>query len=143
MVRWNRFKVAGIAEFCERGIVPEDAEAFGGEQKGDGKFRVVLPEVDVVVLQVDQAKLMLAEAVKRFPEQAERELARYRALLDETAKKTAPPNPAKHKEAVDKWVDLAGRWRDLFKPSDGKLTRVVSAVDNESTKQFFFRIEAE
>ena len=24
-----------------------------------------------------------------------------------------------------------------------KLTRVVSAVDNESTKQFFFRIEAE
>ena len=55
---------AQIAEAGEGGVVPEDAVAARGDEEGDDDVGVVLPEIEVVALDVGDAELHLAEAVE-------------------------------------------------------------------------------
>ena len=55
---------AQIAEAGEGGVVPEDAVAARGDEEGHDDVGVVLPEVEVVSLDVGDAELHLAEAVE-------------------------------------------------------------------------------
>ena len=57
---------AQIAEAGEGGVVPQDAVAARGDEEGHDDVGVVLPEVEVVSLDVGDAELHLAEAVERF-----------------------------------------------------------------------------
>ena len=57
---------AEIAEAGEGGVVPEDAVAAAGDEEGDDDVGVVLPEVEVVTLDVGDAELHLTEAVEGF-----------------------------------------------------------------------------
>ena len=54
------------------------------------------------------------------PDDAEKEIGRYRSMLNDIAKRFPPPDPKKHQAVVDKWTDLAGRLRGLLSPSDTK-----------------------
>ena len=47
-------------------VLPEDAVAAARHQEGDGDRRVVLPEIEVVALDVRDPELVLPEAVERF-----------------------------------------------------------------------------
>ena len=69
------------------------------------------------------------------PDQAEREIARYRTLLDEIARKLPPPNAAAHKQVVANWAELAGRLRQLLAPSDGKRRIPVRGLHLETATQ--------
>ena len=62
----DRRQLAQIAEARERGVVPQDAPAAAGDQEGDHQRAVVLPEIEVVALEVQQAELVLAEAIERL-----------------------------------------------------------------------------
>lgn len=72
------------------------------------------------------------------PDDAEREIRRYRALLADIAKKFPPANPAaaqRHKETVDRWDELAGRLRGLLGPTDGKKRISVRGIHLETATQ--------
>ena len=55
-----------VAEPGVRRVVPEDAVAAAGDEEGHDHGRVVLPELEVVPLDVHQAELVLAQAVERL-----------------------------------------------------------------------------
>ena len=57
---------AEIAEAGEGGVVPEDAVAARGDEKGNDDVGVVLPEIEIVALDVGDAELHLAKAVERL-----------------------------------------------------------------------------
>ena len=59
-------ELAQIAEPRERGVVPQDAPAAAGDQERDDQRAVVLPEIEVVALQVEEPQLVFAEAVERL-----------------------------------------------------------------------------
>ena len=65
-VRRDGSPLAQVAEAGVRRVVPEDAVAAAGDEEGHDHGRVVLPELEVVPLHVQQAELVLAEAVERL-----------------------------------------------------------------------------
>jgi len=69
------------------------------------------------------------------PDDAQREIDRFRKLLGEVAQKTAPPDPAKHKETVDRWDEISGRLRGLLAPSAGKRRFRMRAVHLDTVTQ--------
>ena len=69
------------------------------------------------------------------PDEAEREIARYRTLLNDIAKKLPGSDAAKHQKVVDNWTDLANRLRGLLAPSDGKRRFAVRGIHLENATQ--------
>ena len=69
------------------------------------------------------------------PDDAQQEIDRFRKLLGEVAQKTPPPDPAKHKEAVDRWEEISGRLRGLLAPSAGKRRFRMRAVHLDAATQ--------
>ena len=59
-------KFAQVAEAREGKIVPQHAVTAARHQKRHDDVRVVLPQIEVLALDVNDADLPLAEAVKRF-----------------------------------------------------------------------------
>ena len=75
--------VLGPAEAHVRRVVPEEPPAPGRDQEGDDDLAVVLPQVQVAAGQVEQAVLVLAEAVERLAEGALELLADHERRLAE------------------------------------------------------------
>ena len=69
------------------------------------------------------------------PDDAQREIDRFRKLLGEVAQKTPPPDPAKHKEAVDRWDEISGRLKGLLAPSAGKRRIRMRAIHLDAVTQ--------
>ena len=60
------YKFAQIAEAREGEVVPQNAVAAARHQERHDDVRVVLPQVEVVTLDVEDANLPLAEAIERL-----------------------------------------------------------------------------
>jgi hypothetical protein len=69
------------------------------------------------------------------PDDAQREIDRFRKLLGEVAQKTPPRDAAKHKEAVDRWDEISGRLKGLLAPSAGKRRIRMRAVHLDAVTQ--------
>jgi len=69
------------------------------------------------------------------PEEAEREIGRYRKLLDDIARKSPPRDAAAHQQVVENWGQLAAHLRGLLAPSDGKRRIPVRGLHLETQTQ--------
>jgi hypothetical protein len=93
--------------------------------------------------QIGDAGAMLSDWLNKLlkngdgpsPDEAEREIARYRALLNDIANKLPGSDAEKHKRTVERWTDLADRLRGLLAPSDGKRRFAVRGIHLENATQ--------
>ncbi|MCU1347358.1 MAG: hypothetical protein JWO56_388, partial [Acidobacteria bacterium] len=69
------------------------------------------------------------------PDDAQREIDRFRKLLDEDAQRMPPADPAKHKESVDRWKEISDRLKGLLAPSAGKRRFRMRAIHLDAATQ--------
>jgi hypothetical protein len=69
------------------------------------------------------------------PDDGQREIDRFRKLLDEDAQRMPPADPAKHKESVDRWTEISDRLRSLLAPSAGKRRYPMRAIHLDAATQ--------
>ena len=77
----HRFRRAQVAKSCQRHVVPQQPVSAARHQHRDDDADVVLPEIEVVTLDVHEAELLLAEAVEGFRRAREPLLAHVERAL--------------------------------------------------------------
>jgi hypothetical protein len=78
---------------------------------------------------------LLQEGDGPSPAEAERDIGRYRKLLNDIANRFPGNDAAKHQRTVERWTELAGRLRGLLSPSDGKRRIAVRGIHLEAATQ--------